>query len=159
MGNVAPLGLVAAIRVRGVDPNNNRARPTCLQQNRCWRPHHCRNTEHRFKQVFTCECPVTNQLETKGNEMRRTMISMLLVLAGSASACGTNESPPEPPSASTSAAVSSQELVSTDVNLKRIAPEGLAELVDLSKSRRATPEETRKLDAMRQRIRAGMEVK
>jgi hypothetical protein len=83
------------------------------------------------------------------------MVSMLLVLAATAAACGTNESPPEP----ASVAVSSQELVSVQVSPKPEAPAGLAELVDMSKSRRATPEETRRLDAVRQRIRARLEVK
>jgi len=87
--------------------------------------------------------------------MRRTMVSMLLVLAAAAAACGTNESSPEPASVTGS----TQELVSTPASPTRQAPEGLAQLVDLSKSRRATPEETRRLDAVRQRIRAHAEVK
>jgi hypothetical protein len=108
-----------------------------------------------MNQVFTCECPVTNPLETKGNEMRRTMVSMFLVLALAGAACGTDESPPGP----ASVAVSTQELVSTPVSSKPEAPPGLAEIVDMSKSRRATPEETRRLDAMRQQLRARLEVK
>ena len=87
--------------------------------------------------------------------MRRTMVSMLLVLTAAAAACGTNESPP----GQASVAASNQELVSTQVTPRPEAPEGLADLVDMSKSRRATPEETRRLDAMRQRIRARLEVK